>query len=107
MPSRMGDDRGYHDDPHASGHCTAEQQGKRRNEDAQNGELADLDPDVEREQRYQQVRPGELQLLLEDVGEAEAMDEAEEPGNDPAPPQARADDVLERQVDDRHGDNRL
>ena len=81
-----------------------EEQGKRRNEDAQNGKLADLDPDVKREQRYQQVRPGELQLLLEDVGKAKAVDEAEEPGNDPAPAQAGADDVLERHVDDRYGD---
>src|SRR5271169_4829637 len=104
MPGRMGDDRRHHDDPHPPGHRAPEEQGQRRNEDAQNGELADLDPDIEREQRYQQVRSGELQLLSEDVGEAEAVDEAEEPGNDPAPAQVGADDVLERHVDDRYGD---
>ena len=48
-------------------------EGQRRNKDAENGELADLDPDIEGEQRYQQVRPGKLQLLLEHVGKAEAM----------------------------------
>src|SRR5208282_5573045 len=40
----------------------------------------------------------------ENIGEAEAVDEAEEPGNDPAPVQVGADDVLERHVDDRYGD---
>src|SRR5260370_41151604 len=104
MPGRMGDDRRHHDDPHPPRHRAPEEHGQRGNEDAQNSEMADLDPDVEREQRYQKVRPGELQLLLEDVGEAEAVDEAEEPGNDPAPAQAGAHNVLERHVDDGYGD---
>src|SRR6516162_2651500 len=107
VPGGMGNDRRHHDDPHPPRHRAPEQQSERRNEDAQNGELANLDPDVEREQRHQQIRAGELELLLEDVGEAETVHEPEQPGDDPAPPQAGADDVLESHIDDRHGDGRF
>jgi len=73
VPGGMGNDRRHHDDPHPSRHRAPEEESERRNKDAQNGDLADLDPDVEREQRYQQIRAGELQLLLKNVSEAETM----------------------------------
>jgi hypothetical protein len=51
--------------------------GECRNENTQHQELADLGPDVERDQGHQQVRSSELQLLFENVGKPEPVDEAE------------------------------
>jgi hypothetical protein len=47
---------------------------ERGHEDAEDGELADLDAHFEGKQRYQQIRPGKLQLLLQYVGEPEPVD---------------------------------
>ena len=79
---------------------------ERRHEDEQHEQLAELDADVEREQRRQEVRAGELQRLPQREREAEAVHQAEGERDDPAalPEVRRSDDVLERHVDDRGGD---
>jgi hypothetical protein len=55
-------------------HTAAEEKGERGHEDAEDGELADLDAHFEGKQRYQQIRPRKLQLLLQYVGEPEPVD---------------------------------
>jgi len=103
----MSDERRQHNDPHPSGHGAPEQEGQRGHKGAEHGELTDLDSYVEGEQRYQQVRPGELQLTFEGGREAKAVNEAEDPGDDPAPAKVGAHDILERHVDNRYGDCRF
>src|SRR5437773_6704475 len=51
--------------------------------------------------------PGELEVLLEAVREAEAVDQSEQARDQDAPLELDAHDVLERHVDDRCGDCRL
>ena len=53
-------------------------------------QLAELDADVEREQRRQQVRAGELQRLPQREREAEAVHEAEPERDQPAAVQRSA-----------------
>ena len=52
--------------------------------DHEHEKLAELDADIEREQRRQQMRAGELQRVLEHEREAEPVHEAEQEGDDPA-----------------------
>ena len=87
----------------------------------QHEQLTELDADVERQQRREQMRAGELQRLAQREREAEAVNQPEAERDRPAPVQrapARrpvgapaagraANDVLERHVDDRDGDQRL
>ena len=94
---------------------------QRRHEHDQHGELTELDADVERQQRRQQVRAGELQRLR-------SANEKPKPCTSPnanaiihrlsrdqlnavaGPRPSLAcgdDDVLERHVDDRDGDQRF
>ena len=76
----------------------------------------ELDADVERQQRRQQVRAGELQRLAQREREAEAVHQsrtrrrstpARAIGGASSGARVPRDDVLERHVDDRDGDQRL
>ena len=84
-----------------------EQEIEQRHEDHEHEKLAELDADIEREQRRQEMRSGELQRVLEHEGEAEPVHEPEREGYDPARGRVRFHDVLERHVEDRHRDQRL
>jgi hypothetical protein len=55
------DERRYDDDSDPLWDDVTKQQSQRRYEDEQDGELADLDADIEREQRGEEVVAGELQ----------------------------------------------
>jgi hypothetical protein len=57
----MGDERGQDDDAEPLGDHGAEQQPKRGDQHDQHHELADLDPDIERQQRADEMVAGELQ----------------------------------------------
>ena len=67
------------------GHDEAEQQIEDRNQDHQHEQLPELDADVERQQRRQQVRAGELQRLAQREREPEAVNQPEAEGDRPAP----------------------
>ena len=67
-------------------------------------QLTELDPDVEGEQRDQQVGAGKLQVFLEAVREPESVDKAKHAGDEHATGKVDAHDVLERHVHDRRGD---
>ena len=71
--------------PSFSGHDVAKQQPERRHQHEQHRELADLDAEVESEQRGDQVVAGELQRFAQREREAEAVHDAEREGDDPAP----------------------
>ena len=59
------------------GDDVAEQQRQRGDRHEQHEQLPDLDADVERQQRRQQVCAGELQPLAQQEREAEAVDQPE------------------------------
>src|SRR5690348_6494644 len=82
----------------------APQQCEQRQHDAQHCELADLDADVERQQREDEMLAGELQRVAERVREAEAVHEPEQARDQLAPPDRGRHDVLERGVDDGRRD---
>ena len=63
----------------------SEQQVEGRYQDEKHGDLADLDAEVEAEQRGDHVVAGELQGFAQGEGKAEAVHEAEHEGDDPAP----------------------
>ena len=71
--------------PDALGDHVFEQKLERRHQREQHRELADLDPEIEAEQRGDEMVAGELELLAQRKGKAEAMDEPEREGIDPAP----------------------
>jgi hypothetical protein len=58
-------------------------------------------------ERGHEVRSRELQFLPQREREPEAVHQAEGESDDPAAAHVAADDVLEREVDDRSGDQRL
>ena len=66
------------------GHDVAEHELQRRHEDDEHQELAELDAEVEGEERGQNVRAGELQRLAERERETESVHQAEGEGNHPA-----------------------
>ena len=103
VPRGVRDQRREDDDACPLGHH-AEQQRKQRHQHHQHRDLAELDADVEGEQRRDEVRAGELQRFAQREREAEAVHQAERERHHPAPVRAGADDVLERHVDDRRGD---
>ncbi len=108
MPGRVRHQRRENDGPHALRHNPSEQQFQSRDQQHQYQELSQLDPDIERQQRRQQVGAGKLQRLPESERETEAVDQAEAECDDPSSPYAGASgDVLERHVDDGHGDQSL
>ena len=92
--------------PIRSGHVPEEQR-EGGHEHEQEKHLADLDAEIEGEQRGDEMVAGELQLVAQDEGEAEAVHDAEGEGDHPAALDGGADDVLERHVDDGGGDQRL
>ncbi|MFO1269882.1 MAG: hypothetical protein U1F67_25805 [Rubrivivax sp.] len=73
----------------------------------QHRELAELDADVEGQQRRDEVRTGELQRFGKREREAEAVHEAEREGQHPALVRRGAEDVEQRHRDDRRGDGPL
>ena len=77
MPAGVGDERRQDDRPDPLGDDEPEQQLQRRDEQRQHEELPELDADVERQQRRQQVGPGELQRLPQGEREAEAVNQTE------------------------------
>jgi len=103
----MRDDCREDDGPHPLGDDVAEQQAERRHHDHQHQQLAELDADVEREQRGEQVRAGELHRVLQAEREAEPVHEAEQERDQPSAMRPLDGDVLQRHVDDRRGDERL
>ena len=107
MPTRVRDERGEDDDSDPPRKDVPAEQRERGQHHGQHRDLSDLDPDVERKQRDEQVGAGELEIFLQAVGEAEAVHEPEKPGHQPAPLQISADDVLQGHVDDGRGDRRL
>ncbi len=107
VPGGVGDERRQDDRAHALGDGIAEEQVQRRDDHNQHRQLAELDADVEREERRQQVRPGELQRLPEREREAEAVHQAEAERHQPATLRVLDGDVLERHVHDRRGDQRF
>jgi len=77
---------GEDDHPDPAGEDGPPEQRQHREQDEQHADLADLDADVERQERDEQVGPRELEVLLQPIGEAEAVHQAEEPGDQPPPP---------------------
>ena len=74
----MGDERREDDGPHAFRHDEPEENIEGGNEKREHEELAQLNAHVERQQRCQQVRAGELQRVLEAEREPESVDETEQ-----------------------------
>ena len=107
VPSRMGHEGRQQDDPEPLGHDVPEQPVERRDEHEEHGELADLDAEIERDERRDEVVAGELKLLAQEEREPESVHDAEREGDHPSHLHGPADDVLERHVDDRGGDQRL
>ena len=106
-PAAMTADRAGDRDPPASlGIPSADRRQRRRGGD-DDEQLPDLDADVEREQRPAQ-RPRRQVHLAQHVGEAEAVDQAEDE-RDPGPDVAALPDqeVVDADVDDAERDRRL
>src|SRR5262249_35557347 len=76
-------------------------------------QLADLEPDIESEERGEEMITRELQRLAQRERKAEAVNEPERKRDDPAPrhgtvaAERGTDDVLERHVEDGDGDERF
>ena len=85
MPGDVADQRRQDDNAGRTDPRTLQQYGKGRHHQQQDRELPQLDPEIEGQQRQQQVGAGKLQLLLEYEGEAEAVDQAEGAGDEPPP----------------------
>src|SRR2546428_12405626 len=90
VPRGMGDDRRENDRPHALGDDVAEQPSERGDYDDEYEQLTELDANVERQERGQQMRAGELQRLPQREREAEAVHETEGEGNHPTTLERRA-----------------
>ena len=88
--------------PMALGDDVAEQQAERRDQQHEHEQLPQLDADVERQQRGQQMRAGELQRLAQREREPEAVHEAEGERHEPAAFQRQARRVR-RTRDERSG----
>ena len=71
--------------PMRSGGRCRNSRSEHRHEQHEHQQLAELDADVERQQRGQQVRSGELQRFAQGERETEAVHQAEREGDDPAP----------------------
>ena len=80
-----------------------EQQRRRRDHDHQ---LPDLEADVELQQRPDELRGRQIQFG-QHAGEAEAVDQAEEEGDDDATATKDRPQIVERGEHDRDGDRRL
>jgi hypothetical protein len=63
--------------------------------------LADLDADIEGNERQHKMIAGKLQFVAQRKREPEAMNEPENARDEPAPRKIRRDQVFERHVDDR------
>ena len=103
----MCHERREEDGSHAFRHHVFEQNIEQRDGQREAAQLAELDADVESEERRQQMRSGELQRLAKGEREAEAVNEAEPERDEPAALELGSDDVLERHVDDRDRDEHL
>src|SRR2546422_871726 len=90
VPRSMGDDRRENDRPHALGDDVAEQPSERGDYDDEYEQLTELDANVERQERGQQMRAGELQRRAQREREAEAVHETEGEGNHPTTLERRA-----------------
>jgi hypothetical protein len=84
MPCRMGDERGEDDRPDSLGEHVSKHQLQHRHEDGERGKLAELDADVEGQQRRQQMRPGKLQRFAERKRKPEAVHESKRERRHPA-----------------------
>ena len=78
-----------------------------RHQHRQHQQLAQLDPHVERQQRREQVRARELQGLAQGEREPEPVHQPEQERDGPPALHVGAEDVLDRHVHDRRGDERL
>src|SRR5438552_15467477 len=100
MPGSVGDQRRQDNRPDAFGDNEPEQDLQHRDEQHEHEELPKLDADIEREQRREQVRPGELQRLAQSEREAEPVNQPEPESDQPSTLEAALDlapdDVLER-----------
>lgn len=85
MPRGVAHDYGQDHHAEARDEGVPEQQAERREHDEQHQDLAELHPDVKRQEREQEVRTSELEVLLEGEGEAEPVHETEGAGDEPAP----------------------
>ena len=103
----MRDEGGEDNRPDPLGYAVAEQQRERRQNDRQHEELTELDADVEREQRRQQVRSRELKRLPQRERKAESMHQAKAERNHPAALDVGAHHILQRHVDDGRRDQRF
>src|SRR5262249_47360913 len=77
VPTGVSDDGRRNDDAHSAGQSASKQERQQGERHRENGELPNLDPDIEGEKRDQKVVAGELEVLLQTVREAEAVDQAE------------------------------
>jgi len=71
------------------------------------GALSELDADVERKERDEEMGARELEVLAQSVREAEPVNESEERCDHDASLDADTDDVFKRHVDDGGCDQRL
>src|SRR5262245_8541909 len=111
MPAGVGYQRRKNDDPDPFGNHETEQKTQRGDEQRERQQLPELDADVEREQRHEQVRPGELQRLPQGERESESMNQTEPESDHPSAPEAvleaAPDDVFERHIYDGDRDQRF
>ena len=77
-----------------------------REQDRYDGDLPDLDADIEGEQACQQTFRWQAKIP-QHIGEAKAVDEPEDEGEHPAMVNALNPEVLRRDVGDAEGDPRL
>src|SRR3989442_13971782 len=107
MRAGVGDEPRQDDRADTLGDHEPEQDFERGDEQQKYEELTKLDADIERQQRSQQVRSGELQRLAEREREAESVNETEPEGDHLPALQIAVDDVLERHVEEGDGDERF
>ena len=85
VPGGVGDERGQDDDAQPFRQHVFEEKIERGDQHQQHGDLSDLNPEVEPEQRGEEMVAGELQRFAQCEGEAEAVHEPERESDDPAP----------------------
>src|ERR1044071_2996784 len=104
VPRGVRDERRDDDRAETLGDDVPEEQVEHGNEQQEHEQLPELDADVEREKRGDEVRARELERLPEREGEAEPVHETERERDDPPARELVADDVLERHVEDGRRD---
>jgi hypothetical protein len=83
MPRRMRDERRQNDHPDTLGDDALKENGQQRNRERQDSDLSDLDANVEREERRDEVSAGELERFAKRERKTESMDEPETERDDP------------------------